>query len=182
MKFTKKLIFTAALASFAIIGTSLISAQSLDMEVGDSVVVPGYTAAQYHDQAIIFFVEANAENGVDHVDQQTWLQAISYAEQAYLMEPTNTVYLRTLGHAYHQARFWSQAFLAFTTLEKMTTLDAEALEWASMDAAKVGYIKLERGFAAQSVPYFEKSLEWFPREDIASLLVRAKAEAAVATP
>lgn len=138
------------------------------------------TAAEAHSQAKALAVQADALYEPDFFDQRVWNQAAQLAEQAVDAEPNNTEYLRTLGEIYTKTQFWWQAYQTWTRLEELGALDEQARTWAALSAAKIGYIRMQRGLMSEAAPFLETSLRWQDRSEIRALLAEVRRQTTVA--
>lgn len=138
------------------------------------VVRPGLTAEQYLAEAQALAAQAAVAYPVAFVDKPLWSDAVAYAEAAVRAAPDDARNLRYLGELLTTTQWWYAALQTWRALESRQALDAQARQWAAMAAAKIGYIRLERGLAGEAVPYLEASLAYQDDADVRALLDRAQ--------
>jgi hypothetical protein len=142
----------------------------------DPAVTPGRTAAEYLATARELAAQAAVAYPIPFVDKPLWYDAIQNAYAAKQAEAANAEATRLLAELYTTTQWWYQGLLAWREVATAGALDAEGNRQAALAAAKVGYIRLERGLASEAVPFFEESLKFQDSPEVRALLTRAQGQ------
>ncbi len=110
------------------------------------------------------------------IDFPLWNDAVNNAAAAVNLEPENLLYLRYLGELYTTTKWWSEGYNTWKTYESKKALDPEAAGWAAKTAAKMGYLRLQRGLKKEAIPFLIDSLRWKEDPQVRALLVRAQSK------
>ncbi|HWG85628.1 MAG TPA: hypothetical protein VNT60_09125 [Deinococcales bacterium] len=140
----------------------------------DPAVMPGQTAEQYLATARELAAQAAVAYPVPYVDKPLWYDAIQNAAAARNADRANMEAARFLAELYTTTQWWFMALVTWREVATMGALDADANRMAAMAAAKVGYIRLERGLANEAVPFFQESLRFQANPEVQALLARAQ--------
>ena len=111
---------------------------------------------------------------VAFIDFSLWNEAVNNANAAVNLEPGNMVYMRYLGELYTTTQWWSEGYNVWKMYESKQALDCEAAGWAAKTAAKMGYLRLQRGLKQEAIPFLIDSLRWKEDAQVRALLVRAR--------
>ncbi len=111
---------------------------------------------------------------VAFIDFSLWNDAVNNANAAVNLEPENMVYMRYLGELYTTTQWWSEGYNVWKMLESKKVLDSEAAGWAAKTAAKMGYLRLQRGLKQEAIPFLIDSLRWKEDVQVRALLLRAR--------
>lgn len=134
----------------------------------------GLSAEQYLAESQALAAQAAVAYPVAYLDKPLWSDAVAYAEAAVRAAPEDARYLRYLGELYTTTQWWYAALATWRLLESRGTLGDQERQWAAMAAAKVGYIRLERGLPGEALPFLQASLEYQDDADVRALLDRAQ--------
>lgn len=136
---------------------------------------PSQTSAlSYFNTAHELAAQGEIAYPVAFIDFSLWNDAVNNANAAVTLEPENMVYMRYLGELYTTTQWWSEGYKVWKTLEGKQALDAQAATWAAKTAAKMGYLRLQRGLKQEAIPFLVDSLRWKEDAQVRALLVRAR--------
>ncbi len=152
-----------------VVGLTVLNAQAQQTSNQPSALTYFNTAHELAAQGEIAYP-------VPFVDLSLWNDAVNNAAAAVDLEPDNLDYLRYLGQLYTTTQWWSEGYKVWKTYESKKALDAEAAGWAAKTAAKMGYLRLQRGLKQEAIPYLIDSLQWKEDAQVRALLVRAQSK------
>jgi hypothetical protein len=153
---------------------SLILAACLGLIGAQAQQTSPSPAQVYFDNARALAAQAEIAYPVAFIDLTLWNDAVNNANAAVTLEPNNMSFLRYLGELYTTTQWWSEGYNVWKAFESKSALDAEAAGWAAKTAAKMGYLRLQRGLKQEAVPYLMDSLRWKEDAQVRALLTRAQ--------
>lgn len=104
-----------------------------------------------------YAVQADVAYPVPFYDRTLWKAAVDHAYYASSMEDTNRDYMAYLAQLYTKTQWWINAY---NTWMKMTDLNDQEKQWASLSAAKLAYLALQRGDKSAASAYVEQGMSW----------------------
>lgn len=134
----------------------------------------GLAPEQYFATAQELAAQAAVAYPVPFIDKPLWNDAVKNAEAASAATPDNAEYQRYLGQLYTTVQWWYQGYLTWRDLATKGELSAEDRNLAALCAARVGFIRLERGLPQEAVPFFQESLQYQDNPEVRRLLTRAQ--------
>lgn len=121
------------------------------------------TAADAFTRAQEYAVQADVAYPVPFYDRTLWKAAVDASYVAASQDTSNRAYDAYLAQLYTKTQWWINAYNAWNTLGELNDTEKE---WASLSAAKLAYIALQRGDRTAARTYVEKGMSW---KDSASL-------------
>jgi hypothetical protein len=132
------------------------------------------SAEEYYANAQQLAAQAEIAYPQPFLDLPLWDSAVSNAQAAADLAPTDFKYLRYAAELYTTTQWWIRAYDTWKLYEAKTALDDAAKTQAAKSAAKLGYLAMQRGAKAEAVTYLEASLKWKEDPSTRALLVRVK--------
>ncbi|WP_226991464.1 hypothetical protein [Deinococcus gobiensis] len=121
------------------------------------------TPADAFARAQEYAVQADVAYPVPFYDRTLWKAAVDASYMAASQDTSNRAYDAYLAQLYTKTQWWINAYNAWNNLGDLNDTEKE---WASLSAAKLAYIALQRGDRTTARMYVEKGMSW---KDSASL-------------
>jgi hypothetical protein len=161
----------ALLIAAPLVLTGLVRAQTTQTQPTQAQPT---SAEQYYANAQQLAAQAEIAYPQPFLDLPLWDSAVSNAQAAADLAPTDFKYLRYAAELYTTTQWWIRAYDTWKMYESKTALDDAAKTLAAKSAAKLGYLSMQRGAKADAVTYLEASLKWKEDPSTRALLERAK--------
>lgn len=116
-----------------------------------------------------YAVQADVAYPVAFYDRVLWKAAVDHAYFAATQEAGNRDYQAYLAQLYTRTQWWINAYNAWN---KLDNLNDQEKQWASLSAAKLAYIALQRGDKAAAKMYVDKGLSWADSASLQAILKR----------
>ncbi|ULH15848.1 hypothetical protein MF271_04215 [Deinococcus sp. KNUC1210] len=168
----KILILTAfALGSLAAAqDTTTTTTTSTDTTAAPAMMGPeSMTPEENFAKAQEYATQADVAYPVPFYDRTLWKSAVDSAYYASAGAADNRDYMAYLGQLYTKTQWWINAFNVWSKMDDLT--DAEK-DWASLSAAKLAYIALNRGDTETARAYVNKGMEWKSTPSLAAISAR----------
>ena len=127
------------------------------------------TAADLYSQAQEYAVQADIAYPQAFYDRTLWKASVDSAYAAATLEPSNRAYQAYLAQLYTKTQWWANAYNAWLELGE---LSATERRWASLTAAKLAYLALERGDRVAAQAYVQRGLAWADSASLRALQSR----------
>ncbi|MFC6590989.1 hypothetical protein ACFP81_02400 [Deinococcus lacus] len=114
-------------------------------------------AAGLYARAQEYAVQADVAYPAAFYDRTLWKASVNSAYLAAQAEPSNRDYQAYLAQLYTKTQWWINAY---NTWDRLGELSATERQWASLSAAKLAYIALQRGDRAAASAYVAKGMSW----------------------
>lgn len=115
------------------------------------------SAAENFARAQEFAVQADVAYPLPFYDRTLWKAAVDHAFYAAQQEASNRNYQAYLAQLYTKTQWWINAYNAWTRLGELNDTERQL---ASLSAAKLAYIALQRGDRAAARTYVDQGLSW----------------------
>ncbi|WP_425147440.1 hypothetical protein [Deinococcus sp.] len=116
-----------------------------------------------------YATQADVAYPLSFYDRTLWKAAVDSAYYASATEPDNRDYMAYLGQLYTKTQWWINAYNVWT---KMDTLSDDEKNWASLSAAKLAYIALNRGDVETARAYVNQGMEWKSTPSLEAIAAR----------
>ncbi|EYB67370.1 hypothetical protein DEIPH_ctg044orf0100 [Deinococcus phoenicis] len=116
-----------------------------------------------------FAVQADVAYPVPFYDRTLWKAAVDSAYYAASMDAGNRDYQAYLAQLYTKTQWWINAYNAWN---RLGTLNDTEKQWASLSAAKLAYIALQRGDKQMARMYVEKGMSWADSASLQAIMKR----------
>ncbi|WP_229777764.1 hypothetical protein [Deinococcus seoulensis] len=156
------------LTAFAL--TGLAAAQ--DSTPADTMEMAGpaaMSASENFAKAQEYAVQADVAYPVPFYDRTLWKAAVDHSYYAASMEAGNRDYNAYLAQLYTKTQWWINAYNAWG---RLGTLSDQEKQWASLSAAKLAYLALQRGDTATARMYVDKGMAWADSASLQSIMKR----------
>ncbi|GHF98896.1 hypothetical protein GCM10017783_08640 [Deinococcus piscis] len=127
------------------------------------------TAADLYSQAQEYAVQADVAYPQAFYDRTLWKASVDSAYGAARMEPGNRDYQAYLAQLYTKTQWWINAY---NTWSAMDNLNATERQWASLSAAKLAYLALQRGDRAAASAYVSQGMAWADSDSLRAIRSR----------
>ncbi|WP_229723477.1 hypothetical protein [Deinococcus aerolatus] len=127
------------------------------------------SAAENYVKAQEYAVQADVAYPVSFYDRTLWKAAVDHSYFAASMEATNRDYNAYLAQLYTKTQWWINAYNAWVRLGDLNDTEKQ---WASLSAAKLAYLALQRGDTEMTRMYVEKGMAWADSESLQSIMKR----------
>ncbi|WP_027459379.1 hypothetical protein [Deinococcus murrayi] len=104
-----------------------------------------------------YAVQADVAYPLPFYDRTLWKAAVDHAFYAAQQEPSNRDYQAYLAQLYTKTQWWINAYNAWLRLGNLNETERQL---ASLSAAKLAYIALQRGDRAAARTYVDQGLSW----------------------
>lgn len=104
-----------------------------------------------------YAVQADVAYPVPFYDRTLWKASVDHAYYAANMESGNRDYTAYLAQLYTKTQWWINAYNAWS---RMDDLNDTEKQWASLSAAKLAYMALQRGDKDAARMYVDKGMSW----------------------
>ena len=104
-----------------------------------------------------YAVQADVAYPVAFYDRTLWKASVDHAYYAANMEAGNRDYNAYLAQLYTKTQWWINAYNAWN---RLGTLNDTEKQWASLSAAKLAYMALQRGDKTTARMYVDKGMSW----------------------
>lgn len=154
------------LTAFALAG--LASAQDTtpaDPAISDSMTM---TASDHFARASELAVQADVAYPAAFYDRTLWKAAVDQAYVASSMS-TDRAYGAYLAQLYTKTQWWINAYNAWTNLNDLSDTEKQ---WASLSAAKLAYIALQRGDKESAMTYVQAGMDWADSQSLQDIMKR----------
>ncbi|MBZ9713252.1 MULTISPECIES: hypothetical protein [Deinococcus] len=116
-----------------------------------------------------FAVQADVAYPVPFYDRTLWKAAVDHAYYAASQEAGNRDYNAYLAQLYTKTQWWINAYNAWN---RLGTLTDQEKQWASLSAAKLAYLALQRGDTTMARMYVDKGMSWAPSASLQAIMQR----------
>lgn len=151
------------LTAFAL--TGLAAAQDTAPATGPAAM----SASDNFAKAQEYAVQADVAYPVPFYDRTLWKASVDHAYYASAQEASNRDYMAYLAQLYTKTQWWINAY---NTWNKLGDLNDQEKQWASLSAAKLAYMALQRGDTATAKAYVEKGMSWADSASLQSIMKR----------
>lgn len=127
------------------------------------------SASEYFARAQEFAVQADVAYPVPFYDRTLWKAAVDSAYYAATMDASNRDYQAYLAQLYTKTQWWINAYNAWN---RLGNLSDQEKQWASLSAAKLAYIALQRGDKQTARMYVDKGMSWAPSASLKAIMSR----------
>ena len=127
------------------------------------------SAAENYAKAQEFAVQADVAYPVSFYDRTLWKAAVDHSYYAAAMEASNRDYNAYLAQLYTKTQWWINAYNAWN---RLGNLSDQEKQWASLSAAKLAYIALQRGDKQMARMYVDKGMSWAPSASLQAIMSR----------
>ncbi|MFC6616697.1 hypothetical protein [Deinococcus radiophilus] len=127
------------------------------------------SAAELYSQAQEYAVQADVAYPQAFYDRTLWKASVNSAYAAAQMEPGNRDYQAYLAQLYTKTQWWINAYNAWS---EMDNLSATERQWASLSAAKLAYLALQRGDRAAASAYVTQGMAWADSDSLRAIRSR----------
>ena len=126
------------------------------------------TADQHFNRAAELAVQADVAYPQAFYDRTLWKAAVN---QAYLASSMNQdrAYSAYLAQLYTKTQWWINAYNAWSAL---TDLSDTEKQYASLSAAKLAYIALQRGDRESAMNYVQTGMQWADSQSLQDIMKR----------
>ncbi|AWN23632.1 hypothetical protein DKM44_10650 [Deinococcus irradiatisoli] len=126
------------------------------------------TAADHFTRASELAVQADVAYPVAFYDRTLWKAAVDEAYIASTMS-TDRAYGAYLAQLYTKTQWWINAYNAWSNLDDLSDTEKQ---WASLSAAKLAYIALQRGDRETAMTYVEAGMAWADSQSLQDIMKR----------
>ncbi len=116
-----------------------------------------------------FAVQADVAYPVSFYDRTLWKAAVDHSYYAASMEASNRDYNAYLAQLYTKTQWWINAYNAWDRLGELNDTEKQ---WASLSAAKLAFLALQRGDTDMTRMYVEKGMGWADSASLQSIMKR----------
>lgn len=127
------------------------------------------SAADNFTRAQEFAVQADVAYPVPFYDRTLWKAAVDSAYYAAQQEAGNRNYQAYLAQLYTKTQWWINAYNTWNRLGELTDQEKQ---FASLAAAKLAYIALQRGDRTAALAYVQKGMGWADSASLQSIMKR----------
>ncbi|WP_309571632.1 hypothetical protein [Deinococcus sp.] len=127
------------------------------------------SASDNYSKAQEFAVQADVAYPVSFYDRTLWKASVDHAYYAAAMEAGNRDYSAYLAQLYTKTQWWINAYNAWS---KLTDLNDTEKTWASLSAAKLAYLALQRGDTTTARMYVDKGMAWADSASLQAIMKR----------
>ncbi|WP_231881586.1 hypothetical protein [Deinococcus puniceus] len=135
----------------------------------EAPMMAAMSASEAFAKAQEFAVQADVAYPVSFYDRTLWKAAVDSAYMAASMEATNRDYNAYLAQLYTKTQWWINAYNAW---DKLGELNDTEKEYASLSAAKLAFLALQRGDNDGARAYVEKGMAWKDSASLQSIMKR----------
>ena len=136
----------------------------------DTMAAPAtMNPAENYSKAQEFAVQADVAYPVPFYDRTLWKAAVDYSYAAASGEAANRDYNAYLAQLYTKTQWWINAYNAW---DKLGELNDTEKTWASLSAAKLAYLALQRGDNAAAKTYVDKGMAWADSASLQAIMKR----------
>ena len=156
------------LTAFAL--TGLAAAQ--DSAPADTMEMAGpaaMSASENFAKAQEYAVQADVAYPVPFYDRTLWKAAVDHSYYAASMEAGNRDYNAYLAQLYTKTQWWINAYNAWARLGELSDQEKQ---WASLSAAKLAYLALQRGDTNTARMYVDQGMAWADSASLQSIMNR----------
>ncbi|WP_345459397.1 hypothetical protein [Deinococcus carri] len=147
-------------------GTNMTGTDMQDMNMMNPATM---SATDNFTRAQEFAVQADVAYPVPFYDRTLWKAAVDSAYYAANMDAGNRDYQAYLAQLYTKTQWWINAYNAWN---RLGTLSDQEKQWASLSAAKLAYIALQRGDKQMARMYVEKGMSWADSASLQAIMKR----------
>ncbi|GBF07344.1 hypothetical protein DAERI_140005 [Deinococcus aerius] len=127
------------------------------------------SAADNFTRAQEFAVQADVAYPVPFYDRTLWKAAVDSAYYAAQQEAGNRNYQSYLAQLYTKTQWWINAY---NTWNRLGDLSDQEKQFASLSAAKLAYIALQRGDRTAALAYVQKGMSWADSASLQAIMKR----------
>ncbi|MBB5377544.1 hypothetical protein HNQ07_003036 [Deinococcus metalli] len=150
--------------------TTQDTAPATDMAAPADMSMPAtMSASDNYAKAQEFAVQADVAYPVPFYDRTLWKASVDHAYYAAAMEQGNRDYNAYLAQLYTKTQWWINAYNAWS---KLTDLNDTEKQWASLSAAKLAYLALQRGDTETARMYVDKGMAWADSASLQAIMKR----------
>jgi hypothetical protein len=141
-------------------------------EMMDNMALPmpaTLSATENFSRAQEYAVQADVAYPVPFYDRTLWKAAVDHSYYAAAQDATNRDYQAYLAQLYTKTQWWINAYNAWNRLGELNDTEKQ---WASLSAAKLAYIALQRGDNDLARMYVEKGMGWADSASLQAIMSR----------
>ncbi len=153
------------LTAFALAG--LAAAQDTPADPAMDSTTP-MSAADHFTRASELAVQADVAYPAAFYDRTLWKAAVDQAYTASTMS-TDRAYGAYLAQLYTKTQWWINAYNAWSNLDDLNDTEKQ---WASLSAAKLAYIALQRGDRDSAMTYAQAGMDWADSQSLQDIMKR----------
>ena len=127
------------------------------------------TPAESYTRAQEFAVQADVAYPVPFYDRTLWKASVDSAYAAAQGENGNRDYKAYLGQLYTKTQWWINAYRTWSELGELTDTEKD---YASLSAAKLAYIALQRGDTETARTYVTQGMTWKDTPSLQAIMSR----------
>ena len=124
---------------------------------GDAMTPATLSASDNFARAQEYAVQADVAYPVPFYDHTLWKAAVDHSYFAAAQDTGNRDYNAYLAQLYTKTQWWINAYNAWNRLGDLNDTEKQ---WASLSAAKLAYIALQRGDRTAARMYVDKGMSW----------------------
>ncbi|MHA0033884.1 hypothetical protein [Deinococcus sp. PESE-13] len=124
---------------------------------GDAMTPATMSASDNFARAQEYAVQADVAYPVPFYDRTLWKAAVDHSYFAAAQDTGNRDYNAYLAQLYTKTQWWINAYNAWNRLGDLNDTEKQ---WASLSAAKLAYISLQRGDRTAARMYVDKGMSW----------------------
>ena len=124
---------------------------------GDAMTPATMSASDNFTRAQEYAVQADVAYPVPFYDRTLWKAAVDHSYFAAAQDTGNRDYNAYLAQLYTKTQWWINAYNAWNRLGDLNDTEKQ---WASLSAAKLAYISLQRGDRTAARMYVDKGMSW----------------------
>lgn len=162
----KKILMLTAFALTGLAAAQDTAPTTTDMEMTGPAAM---SASENFAKAQEYAVQADVAYPVPFYDRTLWKAAVDHSYYAASMEAGNRDYGAYLAQLYTKTQWWINAYNAWNRLGE---LNDQEKQWASLSAAKLAYLALQRGDTATARTYVEKGMSWADSASLQAIMKR----------
>lgn len=115
------------------------------------------SAADLYAQAQEFAAQADVAYPQSFYDRTLWKASVDSAYGAVQLQPGSREYQVYLAQLYTKTQWWINAYNAWRSIDDLGTIERQ---WASLSAANLAYLALQRGDRAAASAYVSQGMAW----------------------
>lgn len=166
----KKILMMTAFALAGLAAAQDTSTTTTTTTFTGGVNIPAtMSASENYAKAQEYAVQADVAYPVPFYDRTLWKAAVDHAYYASTQEASNRDYMAYVAQLYTKTQWWINAY---NTWMKMSDLSDQEKQWASLSAAKLAYLALQRGDTAAALAYVQQGMEWADSDSLQSIMKR----------
>ncbi|UWX65104.1 hypothetical protein [Deinococcus rubellus] len=152
------------LTAFALAGLAAAQDTTTDTMTGNAPM----TAADHFTRASELAVQADVAYPAAFYDRTLWKAAVDQAYTASTLS-TDRAYGAYLAQLYTKTQWWINAYNGWSNLNDLSDTEKQ---WASLSAAKLAYIALQRGDRDSAMTYAQAGMAWADSQSLQDIMKR----------